>query len=263
MKIDRWKWLALAVVPLWLGACGGGSSKEPVDLDASVLCQSAGAEPKVINGASCGSYRSTPVVILYTVGADRQVKLCSGTRISNNEVLTAAHCVSDQPKRVVAGVFKTDSQVSGLDATEWVVHPDYQGNGRFAYDAAIVRFPNGLPNPVMGILGSAPVKKGQLVYFAGWGLPELEQLAVGAANVSAVGAEFLQVKYSGEASSICAGDSGGPIYRSVDGRPGLVGITSSSETLDCGANNTSSFINVQTPRVLEFIQANAPSAVYF
>ncbi|HEY9094697.1 MAG TPA: trypsin-like serine protease [Hydrogenophaga sp.] len=263
MTVNRWKWLALVVVPLWLGACGGGSSKEAVDLDPAVLCHSVGAEPKVLNGASCGSYRTTPVVVLYAVGADRQVKLCSGTRISNNEVLTAAHCVSDQPKRVVAGVFKADSEVSGLDATAWVVHPDYVGTGRFAYDAAIVRFPDGLPNPIMGILDSAPVKKGQLVYFAGWGLPELERLAVGAATVSAAGAEFVQVKYNGEASTICAGDSGGPIYRLVGDRPGLVGITSNSETLDCGANNTSSFTNVQTPRVLEFIQANAPSAVHF
>lgn len=248
---------------LLLAACGGGSKEEPVDLDPMVLCNSAGAQPKVLNGASCGSYKTTPVVVMYIVEPSGEVKLCSGTRIANNEVLTAAHCVSDNPVRVVAAAFKSDTLATGLEASGWVVHPDYAGAGRFAFDAAIVRFPAGLPNPTMGILTGEATKKGQLVYFAGWGLPELESLAVGAGRVSTVGTHFLQIKYNGTASDICSGDSGGPFYRMVNNRPGLVGITSNADTVDCGASKTSSFTNIQTPSILQFIQANAPNAVYF
>ncbi len=263
MTRGRWGFACSVLASLALTACGGGSSGEPVDLDPTSLCNSAGAQPKVLNGASCGSYRTTPVVVMYIVEQGGEVNLCSGTRISNNEVLTAAHCVSDNPVRVVAAAFKSDILATGLEATDWVVHPNYAGDGRFTNDAAIVRFPGGLPNPTMGILTSEATKKGQLVNFAGWGLPELESLAVGAGRVSSVGTHFLQIKYDGSASDICSGDSGGPFYRMVNNRPGLVGITSNAESLDCGANKTSSFTNVQTPSILQFIQANAPTAIYF
>lgn len=263
MTPGGWGFVGSVAASMALAACGGGASEEPVNLDPTVLCNSAGAQPLVLNGASCGSYRSTPVVVLYIMNPDGETNLCSGTRISATEVLTAAHCVSESPVRVIAAAFKSDSVATGLDAKSWVIHPGYGDGGRFANDAAIVRFPAGLPNPTMGILTSESMNKGQLVYFAGWGLPKLESFAVGAGRVSSVGNDFLQIKYNGNTSDICSGDSGGPFYRMLNNRPGLVGITSNADSLECGANKTSSFTNIQTPSMLQFIQANAPTAAYF
>lgn len=261
MALRKWVWAAMAGMSSALVACGGGGSTvEPVSLDPTVLCNSAGLQPKVFNGASCVSYKSTPVVLLAIQEADGRFSTCSGTRISPNQVLTAAHCVADGPKRVVAANFKTDTNITGIDATSWVMHPAYSADG-FVNDAAVVSFPAGLPNPTMPILASESARKGQAVFFAGWGLPS-DELAVGAANLSSVDSERLSINFDGSQSNTCSGDSGGPMYRLLAGGAALIGITSNGTTADCGAGERSNFTNAQTPTVLDFIRAHAPTASY-
>jgi secreted trypsin-like serine protease len=261
MASRKWVWLAMAGVSSALVACGGGGTTvEPVSLDPTVLCNSAGVQPKVFNGASCVSYKSTPVVLLAIQEADGSYSSCSGTRISANQVLTAAHCVSDSPKRVIAANFKSDTSITGIDATSWVAHPAYSTTG-FVNDAAVVSFPAGLPNPTMPVLASESAIKGQAVFFAGWGLPSNE-LAVGAANLSAVSSEYLSINFDGSQSNTCQGDSGGPMYRMLAGGAALVGITSSGTSAACGAGERSLFTNIHTPTVLDFIRTHAPTASY-
>ena len=261
MVSRKWLWLAMAGVSSALVACGGGgSSVEPVSLDPTVLCNSAGVQPKVFNGASCVSYRSTPVILLLIENVDSSYSSCSGTRISENQVLTAGHCVSDGPKRVIAGNFLSDSSVTGLNATSWVVHPAYSPIG-FVNDAAVVSFPGGLPNPTMPVLASESARKGQAVFFAGWGLPS-EELAVGAANLSDVSNEYLTINFDGAQSNTCQGDSGGPMYRTLPSGAALIGITSSGTAAACGAGERSNFTNVHTPTVLNFIREHAPAAAF-
>jgi secreted trypsin-like serine protease len=260
MKHFNWAWTGAAITTLALTACGGGGggSVETVSLDPTALCNSAGAQPKVFNGATCVSYKTTPVIFLGIANADGSFSYCSGTLITPTHVLTAAHCVSDNPKSVAAINFKSDSQYKELAAKNWVVHPAYSANG-FVNDAAVVTFPAGLPNPGMAILASEPSRKGQAVYFAGWGLPG-EELAVGSANLTIVNNAKVGFKFDGAQSNTCPGDSGGPMYRLLAGGPALVGITSTGSTAQCGQQDTSLFTNVQTPVVLEFIRANAPGA---
>lgn len=261
MKLRKWAWTAAVCVSAALVACGGGgSSVEAVDLDPTALCNSAGAQPQVFNGASCASFKSTPVVLLVIEEADGSYSSCSGTRISVNQVLTAAHCVADSPKRVVAANFKSDSSISGINATAWVAHPAYASDS-FVNDAAVVTFPDGLPNPTMPLLVSERARKGQAVFFAGWGLPS-QKLAVGAANLSEVDETFLSVNFDGSQSITCPGDSGGPIYRRLPTGTALIGIVSNGSPVDCGAAATSRFTFVQNPSVLNFIRTHAPSAAY-
>ena len=259
MALRKHGWLVVTALSLAMVACGGGGTTvEPVSLDPATLCNSAGAQPKVVNGASCVSYRTTPVILLAIQKADGNYVSCSGTRISANQVLTAAHCVADGAKRVVAADFKTDTKLTGIDATSWVMHPAYSPNG-FVNDAAVVSFPAGLPNPTMPILASESARKGQAVVFAGWGLPSGE-LAVGAGNLSAVDAQRLSVNFDGTQSNTCQGDSGGPMYRMLPGGAALIGITSNGTATSCGDAERSIYTNAQGSTVLEFIRANAPGA---
>eukprot|EP01136_Pigoraptor_vietnamica_P029139 Opistho-1_new@87093 len=90
-SMNRYGVRAVGVVAASLAAvlagCGGGGGPEPVNLDPTALCNSVGAQPKVANGASCVSFKSTPVVFLLIVRAGGVQVACSGTRISPTHVL--------------------------------------------------------------------------------------------------------------------------------------------------------------------------------
>lgn len=246
-----------------LVGCGGGDGAEPVNLEPTALCNSAGAQPKVVNGASCVSFKSTPVVYLLIARANGEQVACSGTRISPTHVITAAHCLEGNPKYVLAALFKTDASAKGLAAKKWALHPGYDGSGPpTPNDVAVVTFPAGLPNPTMPILASQAAAPGQAVTFAGWGEPT-GWLAVGAANLSVVNEQSLGFTFDGSQSNVCPGDSGGPMYRVLPGGPAMVGVASSGPKAPCGEKATVNtlFTNLQTPSVLEFVRSQAPGAV--
>ncbi len=257
--MKRWFSMLGLVVAAALSACGGGD--EPTLPSAQTLCSSAGASPKVYNGATCAGYSGTPVVFLVLV-REGNAYACSGTLITPTRVLTAAHCV-EGASRIVVAKFANDDDVTPVEATAWKSHPDYTRTSTgLNYDAAVVYLSSAMSNPTMGIHKSAAASVGQSVYIAGWGQPDGE-LVVGAATLGIVNSTQLGYKYDGNLSNTCQGDSGGPLYRVINGTPGLMGITSSGTAQNCGDKETSLYTNAQNGSVLSFIQSNAPGvAVY-
>lgn len=260
--MGRWgRWFCALAVGLAVAACGGGSDADTLP-SAAELCSSIGLQPKVLNGADCGQPERSPVILLNVVSRSGTAAVCSGTLITPNKILTAAHCLPEGTSHVLAGRWDADGTVVGVRASGWAVHPDYSaGTTALVNDAAVVVLPSGLPNPTMGVLVSEATSVGQSVFVSGWGAPGFE-LAVGFARLTKVNDTSVGYTYTGDLSNTCNGDSGGPAYRAVGDRQAVVGITSSGTVTDCGEGDDSLFTNVQGASVINFIRSQAPEAAY-
>lgn len=251
----RWiQGLGMALV-LLLAGCGGGDGASV----ASTQCGSLGLSPKVLNGTNCATPERSPVVLLYVVNSAGAVAACSGTMISSDKILTAAHCVRGSIRRVVTPVWRADGSAGEMTASRWVAHPGFQWTADgFVNDVAVVFLPAALPNPTMPLLVSQPAAVGQSVFVAGWGGPGF-QLAVGTVTLEIVSTTQLEHHYTGGAgSNTCGGDSGGPMYRQTGAGNGLIGITSFGTATSCGAEEFSFYTNLQSPAVQSFIRAQVP-----
>lgn len=253
-----WRAVGAVAVALGVAACGGGDS-DPVMPTAGDLCGSVGLQPKVFNGSNCANPRNSPVVQLAVLQGGNTYT-CSGVMLTPNRVLTAAHCLPAGTSAVAATVWDGNGGSQLLSAQSWAVHPQYlESYSSLVNDAAVITLNGAMPNPTMPLLVSQRSKKGDEVFFAGWGLPSGD-LAVGFAKLTKVTDWQLELSFRGQLSNSCAGDSGGPVYRSVGGRMGVVGLTSTGTTRACGAADDSLFTNTQTDNVLGFIRSQAPGA---
>ena len=259
-------WYAIGsgvLAALVLTACGGGGGDAVADPTPVEQCASAGVVPKIRGGTACAQPGQTPIVVFIATRSDGSGLYCSGTLISPTRILTAAHCLPPEVTRVTTPVWQADGTARALRAKSWAVHPEYQRTSAgFLNDAAVITLTSPLPAPPMPLLVSNPSSAGQSVFIAGWGGPDNE-LAAGFAKVTIVNALHLGYTYDGKGANTCPGDSGGPMYRAVAGTQGVVGITSSGTSGDCGVGDVSLFTNIQTPRVLDFIRTHAPDAVVF
>lgn len=275
------KWCLTALMVVFLSACGGGSDDPPVVDDGAsspeVRCGTLGLTPKIFNGTECADSAGSPVVPLVILSASdtERAGLCSGTVLSPTRVLTAAHCIPDDASAI--WIWGADGYVQ---ASAWVSHPAFRIEVTgFFNDAAVVTVSAPLRNASMALLLGEPAAVGQPVFIAGWGqtdsagtlafdpdpssLANLGDLVIGNATLSIVNPDHVGFTFTGTDSNTCPGDSGGPLYRDVEGRMGLLGITSTGTAATCGDTDRSLFTNIQTSRVLDFIRAEAPEAQVF
>jgi secreted trypsin-like serine protease len=198
--------------------------------------------------------------------------MCSGTLIAPSVVVTAAHCLVDEdPKTeqiintytpmemtVVAGALDaraaTDAQLFAV--TKIVLHPQYTGSSMVGSDGL------GEDNDIAILLLQQPVSslppvsvlpfdkfdsnlpQGKLVTITGYGFHDAAavvdgQLHLAQAPYQRHNAAELLIGVQGS-PKICDGDSGGPIYLSVEGTLYDVGVASRDALLPgvkCGSGD--------------------------
>lgn len=262
---------------LTLGSCsgGGGEASEP----QAQATSASGANPRIVNGfvvdqAEFPSIR--PLFSLFPDGTPRG--LCSGTFISANHYLTAAHCLIDEdgaltgspgsqiPPSQLVVLLQDGRLVSGAGVA---THPAYTGAQEGSSeipglvftraDIGILLVAEGYDGPLPALSTRAP-SSGQFTLLTGYGglsnfTPTDGQLRFGGAAVDLVSAADTSIYWafnSLDESGTCFGDSGGPQFALFgEGEPSvIVGINSG---LIGGCDPISIKANTLVPAYLDFV----------
>jgi hypothetical protein len=261
--------LALAAGLTWVN-CGGGSNTPsspttptptPTTNACSVISGGSGGLA-ILNGSACPTSNTSVVKLNLRDSSGSTSGYCTGTVIAARAVLTAAHCLDGDTASVLVFTGSGDQ----VTASSFQVHPRYSGSGGPAYDVAVVLTSQDLGRTPIPVLFSRDGRVGEPVVIAGWGIEQNGSggafVRAGVNTLSAVNLTYLETSYSSSTSSVCYGDSGGPLLVSEGGVWALAGVTSetSGTGYNCGAS-TSYFASVRNADVRSFILGLVPGAV--
>ena len=258
--------LAVVAAVAVCAACGGAplpvptAPTPPVSLPSGGPCGALGplGVVPILNGTACSPDTSAVVLVNARDRDGFAAGACSGTVIAPRRVLTAAHCLTDAALiRVWLG--------SGdeLVARSFTSHPDYRGSGTSPVDVAVIVMDQDLPRVPIPLLLSRDARVGEAAVIAGWGR-DLNNVPAtlrgGVTTVTRVSATLLETIFASNVSSVCSGDSGGPLLLLQDGVWAIAGVISATSESACNTG-TNFYVNVRNPAISSFIVSEAPDAV--
>jgi hypothetical protein len=228
--------------------------------DACSLIGAPGSQisASIINGQVCGTAESA-VVQLEMGFRDGSAGSCTGTVISQNAIVSAAHCLDGQVSYV--DIFIGSRRVR---ASSFHSHPNWSSSQQALenYDVAVVLVNQPLNAPAFPILSGNDTQPtvGEQVLIAGYGRTESlksQGLRAGFMTLSQVTELLIEARFDGKTgSNSCNGDSGGPLFVKRGEQWYLAGDTSNGDAANCGVtegSDISRWANLNAPANRAFI----------
>jgi secreted trypsin-like serine protease len=253
--------LALTVT---LIACGGGG-------DGGDTGSCGDISSKVTGGTSCNPQGSSVVALVAVkVQGENLVALgsCSATVVTNDDILTAAHCIAT-PLTQGADGFVVVTGNGSYPVTRYKVNPYYGGTGS-PFDTAMVTVGQSLGLSPLPINVTDVVSTGEEINIFGYGDDEngssflqegLSALKSGRMIVGLTEPGRFAAAFNETGSAICQGDSGGPVLQVLGGVPSIVGVT--SVTINgCLQDSVSGFVSMQVRGNAEFVRGYAGDVTF-